>query len=256
MITFSEAQVAGWMAALLWPFLRVLALFTSAPVLSTRGVPNRIKVGLAFLVALAAQPPVPAVASTASFLSFTGAMIAAQQVLIGVTIGFTVRMVFAAFDLAGELIGLQMGLNFAGFFDPQSGTTGTAVTTFMGTVTSLLFVALNGHLLMLQAVNMSFQAFPISDDPLGFLTHASPLQWGATLFQLALLVALPVVALVLFVNLVLGIVSRVAPQFNIFAVGFPATIGLGLVGMAAGLPFIEAPVTQAVDTVLRAFVGA
>jgi flagellar biosynthetic protein FliR len=255
MVSFTEAQVAGWLAALLWPFIRVLALFTTAPILSMAGIPDRVKVGLAFLIALAAQPAVPAVQTTAEIFSVGGAMIVAQQVLIGATIGFTVRLMFAAFDLAGELIGLQMGLNFAGFFDPQSGGTGTAVTTYMSTVTSLLFIALNGHLLMLHAVTMSFEVFPVSDDVLGFLRQASPLQWGKSLFQLALLVALPVLALVLFLNVVLGVISRVAPQFNIFAVGFPATIGLGLIGLAAGLPLIEQPVTQAIEEVLRAFGG-
>jgi flagellar biosynthetic protein FliR len=117
MLTFTEAQVLAWITPLLWPFLRVLALFGSMPVIAQRSVPMRIRVALAFLIALAAQaslPEMPAIALD----SGAGLLAIAQQLLIGISLGFAVRVVFAAVELAGEVIGLQMGLNFAGFFDP------------------------------------------------------------------------------------------------------------------------------------------
>ena len=145
MIGFDEAQLLEWLTPLLWPFLRTLALFSAAPVLSMRIVPVRLKVGLALLVAVSAQASLPPMPSLP--LDSPGAlMMVAQQVVIGVTLGFSARVVFAAVEFAGELIGLQMGLNFAGFFDPATGSQGTATARFFSTIGSLLFVVMNGHL--------------------------------------------------------------------------------------------------------------
>ena len=119
MITFTESQLMAWLSPILWPFLRVLAVFTVAPVFSMRAVPMRVKIGLAFLVALCAQ----AVLGDQPTISVNGREAlgaVAQQVAVGLAIGFAVRLVFAAVELAGEIIGLQMGLNFASFFDPSS----------------------------------------------------------------------------------------------------------------------------------------
>ena len=132
MVTFTEAELLAWLTPLLWPFLRALALFSALPVLGQRTVPTRVRIGLAFLIALAAQASLPAMPLVAldSPLAF---MLVLQQVLIGLTLGFAVRVVFAAVEFAGELIGLQMGLNFAGFFDPASGGQATAASRFFGT---------------------------------------------------------------------------------------------------------------------------
>ncbi|HEU4620991.1 MAG TPA: flagellar biosynthetic protein FliR [Burkholderiaceae bacterium] len=252
MITVSEAQLTAWLSLWLWPFLRVLALCSSAPVLSHRSVPARLRIGLSLAVSVLiaglvpSPPPVP-------LMSAQAGAIAMQQVLIGLTVGFAARLVFAAFELAGEIIGLQMGFGFAGYFDPQSNSSGTSISSFLGATGTLLFIALGGHLLLLLAVVSSFDAFPISDMPFDFLARANPLQWGTLLFRTALLVALPFVALLLFVNLALGVISRVAPQFNITAVGFSATILVGLTGLAAGLPMLEQPMNDALMQVLSAF---
>ena len=119
MVKLSEAQILAWITPLLWPFLRALALLTSLPVFSQRAVPMRVKIGLAGFIALAAQPSLPAM-PVVPLDSPLALMVVAQQVLVGVTLGFAVRLVFAAVEMGGELIGLQMGLNFAGFFDPAT----------------------------------------------------------------------------------------------------------------------------------------
>ena len=252
MISVSEAQLTQWLAPLFWPFLRVLALFTAAPVLSMRSVPVRVKVALAFLVAVAAQaslpemPPVP-LDSRAAF----GAVV--QQVLVGLSLGFAARVVFAAIEFAGELVGLQMGLNFAGFFDPTTGSQGTATSRFFGSIAALLFVCINGHLLLTLAVVRSFQTFPVGDPPLAFLATLQPQVWGAEVFRLGLWIALPIVAMLLFVNLVLGVISRVAAQINVFAIGFPITLGVGLLGILLTLPMMQQPFTMALERMLAYF---
>ena len=252
MLTFTETQVLAWITPLLWPFLRVLALFGAMPLIAQRSVPMRLRVGLAFLIALAAQaslPEMPVIALD----SAAGVLAIVQQVLIGVSLGFAVRIVFAAIELAGEVIGLQMGLNFAGFFDPSSGGQGTAASRFFGVTISWLFIVINGHLLLIAAVVQSFEAFPVGPDPFAFLRSVQPQVWGAEIFALGLWIALPQVAMLLFVNFVLGIVSRVAQQMNVFAIGFPISLSVGLIGMLLTLPMMGTPFTMALERMLDYF---
>jgi flagellar biosynthetic protein FliR len=118
-----------------------------------------------------------------------------------------------------------MGLNFASFFNPMSGGEETAVSRFFGVSIAWLFIVSGGHLLVIVAVVQSFSAFPVSSDPFAFLRVVEPQRWGAEIFSLGLWIALPLVAMLLFTNLVLGVISRVAQQMNIFAIGFPITLG-------------------------------
>jgi flagellar biosynthetic protein FliR len=252
MVTFSEAQLLAWLNPLLWPFLRALALLASLPVFSQRSVPMRVKVALALLVSISIQPMLPPQPVLA--LDSPEAMLAVvQQLLIGVSLGFAARLVFAAAELAGELIGLQMGLNFAGFFDPVTASQGTATARFFGTIVSFLFVLINGHLLVIGVLARSFEVFKVGDAPLAFIQQAAPHQWGAEIFALGLWLALPLLGMLLFVNLVMGVISRVAPQISIFSVGFPITLGVGLIGMLLTLPLMERPFTMALERMISHF---
>jgi flagellar biosynthetic protein FliR len=248
MIAFTDAQLAGWLASFLLPLFRVLALMSAAPILSNRAFPVRARVALSAVVALVAAPFAVPVEPSA-LLGGSALLLVAREVLIGLTIGFVARLLFASFEVAGEAVGLQMGLSYAGFFDPQSGQA-NAVGRFVNTVALLAFVAVNGPLAVIASVVQSFQVFPAGDPSFAFLTSRSPVQLGAEVFALALNLALPFVALLLFINLSLGVISRVAPQFNVFAVGFPVTIGTGLLLLAVGLPMIEAPLVAQLDRLL------
>ena len=230
----------AWLSPVLWPFLRVLALFTSAPVFSMRVIPVRTRIGLAFFVAVCAQAVLPE-QPVISLNSREAAGAVVQQVGIGLAMGFAVRLVFAAVELAGEIIGLQMGLNFASFFDPASNAQVSAVARFFGNISMLLFVVINGHLMVLMAVVKSFDSFPVGGNFLQAIGQMRLHELGASLFSSALWIALPMIALLLFVNLTLGIISRVAPQMNIYAVGFPVTLTVGMLGITATLPMLEQP---------------
>jgi flagellar biosynthetic protein FliR len=253
MITFTEAQLLGWIAPLLWPFLRALALFSALPVLSQRAVPVRVRIGLAAFIALAAQPTLPPPPAGALDSLPQLLPLVAQQVVIGLALGFSVRLVFAAVEFAGEIIGLQMGLNFAGFFDPVSAGTATPSSRFFGTTIAWLFICINGHLIVIAALAQSFQAFPVGPEPFAFLRQVQPHRWGAEIFSTGLWIALPLITMLLFVNLVLGAVSRVAPQINIFAIGFPVTLAVGLLGLVLTLPALQTPFTMALERVLSSF---
>ena len=133
MVNFTEAQILAWLTPLVWPFIRALALFSAMPILGTRAVPNRVRIGLAALIVLAAHPSLPAMPDVA-LDSALAVLLVIQQVLIGLTIGFAVRVAFTAVEFAGELVGLQMGLNFAAFFDPISASTATTTSTGAETI--------------------------------------------------------------------------------------------------------------------------
>ncbi|MBN8506373.1 MAG: flagellar biosynthetic protein FliR [Burkholderiales bacterium] len=253
MIGITEAQLLGWLNPLLWPFLRCLALLSAMPLFSQRAVPLQVRIGLAMFFALAAQASLPAMPVLPLDAPPLLLMLVLQQLVIGIAMGFAVRLVFAAMEFAGELIGLQMGLNFAGFFDPATGMQGTATARFLGTLVSFLFVVTGGHLLLVQALAQSFHAFPVGPEPFAFVRAAQPQTWGAEIFRAGFWVALPLLALLLFVNLALGVVSRVAPQLNIFAIGFPLTVSVGLVGLLATLPLMQTPLEAVMTRLLSGF---
>lgn len=255
MISITEAQLAAWVSPIFWVFLRVLGLFTASPVFSIRAVPTRTKIALAFLIALCAQAGLPN-QPTVGFNDTATLTTAAHEVVVGMAIGFAVRLVFAVVELAGELMGLQMGLNFALFFDPTTSGQVSAVSRFFGNIMVLLFIALNGHLLVLQTVIQSYEAFPVGASLVGAAQKMPLHQFGSVLFSSALWLALPMIGILLMVNLTLGIVSRVAPQMNIFAVGFPVMLTVGLMTIAAGLPMLETPILQLLDQALAVFAPA
>ncbi len=252
MITFNEAQILAWITPVLWPFIRVLALFTVLPVLGQRNVPARVRVGLAFFVAYAAQASVPE-SPVVPLDSALAAILVVQQVVIGLSIGFAVRIVFAAVEFAGEVVGLQMGLNFAAFFDPISASQSTATARLFGTMVAFLFVVINGHLTVIAVVVQSLMTFPVDGHPMAFLTEVKPYVWGAQIFEFGLWIALPLVSMLLFVNLVMGVIGRVAPQVNIFGIGFPITLGVGLMGLVFTLPLMQAPFVMALERLLKLF---
>jgi flagellar biosynthesis protein FliR len=251
-ISLSEAQLAAWISPIFWPFIRVLAVFTSAPVFSGRMFPARARVALALLVALASQPSLVQ-ADIIGFDDPRALGVLMQQVGVGLAIGFAVRLVFTAMELAGDMVGLQMGLNFASFFDPSMNNQSNAVGILFSQLTSLLFVVMNGHLMVLMAVNRSFQAFPIEQNFLQALTQMQLYRLGVDLFGSALWIALPMLGMLMFTNLALGIMSRVAPQLNIFAIGFPITLLVGLVGIAVAVPMLDQPFIALMGRVIEIF---
>lgn len=252
MIGFDEAQIAQWLSPILWPFLRILAVFTVAPVFSSRAFPVRAKIGLAFLIALAVQASLP-VTSIVGVNDPNAVGVAIQQVFIGLSIGFAVRLIFASMELAGEVVGFQMGLNFAAFFDPTINSQSSAMGRFFSQMSLLLFVATNAHLLVIGAFVDSFRSFPVGQPLVAALSQLQLFRMGGDIFASAFWMALPVVGMLLFTNLALGIISRVAPQMNIFAIGFPITLGIGMLGVALTLPLLDQPFAALVTKMLARF---
>lgn len=236
MISITTAELNALLAAFLWPLSRVLALVASAPALGNPSVPLWVRLGLAVMITLIIAPilgPMPQVEPG----SQAGLLILAQQIVIGLAIGFAMRVVFVAVEMAGELIGLQMGLGFATFFDPENAGDIPVVGQFLGLVATLFFLTLNGHLQMISLLSQSFSALPINGAGLAATGLRALVSWGGEIFAAGLLLALPLLAALLITNLALGILTRAAPQLNIFAVGFPLTLAIGLLVLALALPY-------------------
>lgn len=246
MISVTSAQLHAWIAALAWPLARILGLIATAPVLGNQSVPARVKIGLALFLTLVVAPTLPPFPEV-SPASGTGLLILAQQTLIGLAMGFAMRIVFAAVEAAGEIAGLQMGLGFATFYDPQSAAQTPVIGSFLGLVMVLLFLALDGHLLMISALVESFTVLPIGAEPLAAASFSMSAQWGGQIFTVGLLLALPLVAALLLTNLALGVLSRTAPQLNIFAVGFPITLAIGFLALALTLPHLAQPLERLIQ---------
>ena len=254
MFSFTEADIMALVAPVFWPFLRILAVFSSAPIFSARSVPMRARVALAMLVAICAQ----AALADQPVIGLTDPQamgVVVQQVVIGLAIGLAVRIVFAAVEMAGEIIGLQMGLNFAGFFDPSTNAQTSTVGRFFGNTTMLLFVVMGGHLMLLQAVIASFSTFPVGGSAFESINRMELHELGAVVFRYGLWIALPMIGMLLFINIVLGFVSRIAPQMNAFAIGFPLTLSAGLVGIAFTLPMLGTPVAALLKLATDLFMG-
>lgn len=235
MVSFQIDQLYGWITAFLWPFFRILSLIGAAPVLGESSIPVRVKIGFAAVVTVAVAPsigPLPNIPPA----SYEGLWITLQQVLIGTSLGLTMRIVFAAAQTAGDFIGLQMGLSFASFFDPATGANTAVLARIMNIMAILLFITLNGHLLLLAGVLRTFETLPISAHALNPDGFGMLFEWSSQVLLGGMLLALPFIIILLTINLALGILNRTAQQLSVFAVGFPITLVTGLILLMVILP--------------------
>ncbi|MRV71433.1 flagellar biosynthetic protein FliR [Duganella sp. FT92W] len=240
MITLSSADINIWIASLLWPLARILGLITAAPVLGNRSVPTTVKVSLGVLLALVIAPTVPKLPATDP-MSYAGLLILVQEMLIGVAMGFTMRIVFSSIEMAGEISSLTMGLGFASFFDPNTQGRSSAISQFLALVATMAFISINAHLVLLSALAESFQTLPVSGIPINGGGFKRVADWGARIFSAGLQLSLPIVAALLITNVALGVLTRAAPQLNLFGIGFPITLGIGFIVVATTLPYLGTP---------------
>ena len=248
MIHFTSTQIETWIGAFFWPFVRVLAMLSLAPVFSMGSLPTMVRVGLAVLIAVAIAPALPAMPPV-QFGTATAWMLLLQQLLVGGAIGLSMTLILSAVMFAGSVIGLQMGMGFATLFDPVQGVQVTSLASFLNMVTMLLFLAVNGHLVLLAVIARSFTLLPVAPN-LGlaaqtWLTLAQ--QGGSAIFSLGLALAAPVIGVLLIANLGLGVLTKLAPQLNLFAVGFPMFFIMGFLALYLVMPVMQNVVQHLVD---------
>jgi flagellar biosynthetic protein FliR len=238
MIALTTGQLEGWLAQLLWPFMRVGACFMVAPAFGAQFIPPRIRIVLAGAVAMIISPLITTPADISVF-SATGMLVTVQQIIIGIAIGFSLQLLFDAVTLGGQLLANSMGLSFAFNTDPMHGVQTPVLGQIYNMLVMLTFLALNGHLKLIEVLVDGFRTLPVGTTGLGQDGIWTIVTWGSLLFSGALQIALPGVTALLIVNIAFGVMSRAAPQFNLFGVGFPITLVFGLMIILAGLPAMQ-----------------
>jgi flagellar biosynthesis protein FliR len=250
-VVLNAADVSMWVGRLWWPMLRVGGFALTAPALSETVVPGLVKivmsVSLAFLMAPLA--PVPA---DLSIFSATGLAAALQELLIGVAIGMVVQLTFEALTFAGQTVSMTMGLGFATLVDPQRGANTTVLGQMFMIFGILTYLAVNGHLVLLGALAKSFQTLPIGLSHIDGNFALSVTLWGARVFESGLLIAMPAVIALVIVNLALGVVTRAAPQLNLFGIGFTITLLCGFFVLITGLDGIMSGISSLINSALMA----
>ncbi|HTY93471.1 MAG TPA: flagellar biosynthetic protein FliR [Steroidobacteraceae bacterium] len=235
MISLTTGQLEAWLGQVLWPFVRVGSCLMVAPVFSSQAVPVRIRIVLAGAIALILAPMIAVPAQLSAF-SLAGLVATAQQVVIGIALGFCLQLVFDAVTLGGQLIANSMGLSYALSVDPVRGTGTTAVGELYTIFVILVFLALDGHLRLIEVLADGFRTMPVGGPGFGTAGLWQVVLWGGTLFSGALSIALPGITALLIVNLAFGMVSRAAPSLNLMSVGFPVTLVFGLLVLVVSVP--------------------
>lgn len=254
MISLTSIQLDTWIAAFIYPLARILAFIAAAPLWSTAGIPRRTRLVLGISIAVAIAPGLPAM-PTVQPASLFGLWILVQQLLIGMGMGFAAKIVFSAVDFAGEFIGAQMGLGFATSYDPLNSSQTAVITEFMSLLSLLMFLSLNGHLLYIGTLAQSFTAIPVSALPLAAESWLNLAELGGKIFSAGLLLALPIVVALMITNVALAVLTRAAPQLNIFALGFPLTLSIGFVGLAISLNYLAEPLQALFEFGMSAMLG-
>ena len=235
-MNFTGAEITAWVGSFLWPLFRVAGVVMAAPVFGARTIPRRIRLVFAVLLTLMIAPALPAVPVVDIFNPLS-LLIVAQQILIGVVMGFTLQLVMGAVIAGGQAIALQMGLGFSLMVDPQNGVQVPVLSQFYIMLVLLVYLALNGHLVLIQVMVDSFTILPIGHN----LVPESLWQlvnWAGLIFSGAVAIALPAIASLLIINIAFGVMTRAAPQLNIFAIGFPITLSLGFALVLVTLPSV------------------
>ncbi len=229
-LVISEEQLMQFIGQYIWPLMRISAFYFAVPVIGARTVPARVRIILSLFTVIILVPVLPP-APVTSLLSLQGFFLVIQEVLIGLTLGFCMQVVMHVFVLAGQFIAMKMGLGFAAMNDPSSGVSVTILSQFYLLLSTLLFLSVNGHLVVLQLLIDSFTTFPIGGVGMTSGHFATIVGMGSWLFSAALLITLPLFTSLLIVNMSFGVMSRSAPQMNVFTVGFPITLILGFILM-------------------------
>jgi len=250
-ITLNAADVSTWVNRLWWPALRVSGFVLTAPAASETSVPGLVKIvlilALAFLLAPLVQVP-----AGLSIFSAAGMLSAMLELLIGVSIGLVVQLAFEALTFAGQSISLTMGLGFATLVDPQHGAQTPVLGQLFMILGTLTYLSIDGHLMLISALAESFKHLPIGAAHIGHDFLLMMVLWGARVFDAGLLIALPIVVALVTVNLALGVVTRAAPQLNLFGIGFTITLLSGFFVLLVGLDGIMTGISSLLNSALMA----
>ena len=249
MLELTDAQISTWVATFMLPLFRVAAVLMTMPVFGTTLIPTRVRLYFAVaitVVIVPALPPMP----TVQALDLNALLLIGEQILIGALFGLALQLLFQAFVIAGQIVAIQMGLAFASMVDPANGVNTTVISQFLTMLVTLLFLSMNGHLVVFEVLTESFTTLPVGSGLMvnHFWDLAGRLGW---VMGSALLLVLPAITALLVINIAFGVMTRAAPQLNIFSIGFPMTLVLGMgifwIGLADILSHYQSLASEALQ---------
>ena len=249
MLELTDTQIGTWVATFILPLFRVMAVLMTMPIFGTKMLPARVRLYAAVAITVVIVPGLPPLPEIDP-LSVRGVLLCAEQVIVGALFGFSLQLLFQAFVIAGQIVAVQMGMAFASMVDPANGVNVAVISQFMTMLVRVLFLLMNGHLVVFEVLTESFTTLPVGSALVvnHFWEIAGRLSW---VLGAALLLILPAIAALLVVNIAFGVMTRAAPQLNIFSIGFPLTLVLGMgifwVGLADILSHYQALASDALQ---------
>ncbi len=233
LLQFDPAQTIGFIVV----FTRIVGIMTVAPILGDNNIPVQIKVAFAFILSLVFFPVVAAPNLGANPELGRLAYVVVTEFGIGALMGFAVRVMFTGVSLAGEVAGFQMGVGVANIFDPSSEQQVSLIGQIQVVFALLLFVTLDGHHLLIKSLVESYAIVPpgglaLSEQGMRFFVAQA-----GNIFLVGLQIGAPLIVALLAANFSMGLIARSVPQMNVIVVGFPFSIGLGLLFLFLGFPY-------------------
>ncbi|MEG0860286.1 MAG: flagellar biosynthetic protein FliR [Pseudomonas sp.] len=249
MLELTDAQISTWVASFILPLFRVTAVLMTMPVFGTTLLPARVRLYFAVAITVVIVPGLPPMPEVHA-LDLSALLLIAEQIIIGALFGLSLQLFFQIFVIAGQIVAIQMGMAFASMVDPANGVNVAVIGQFLTMLVTLLFLAINGHLVVFEVLTESFTTLPVGSGLLvnHFWDLVGRLSW---VLGAALLLVLPAITALLVVNIAFGVMTRAAPQLNIFSIGFPLTLVLGLgifwITLADILPHYHALASEALQ---------
>jgi flagellar biosynthetic protein FliR len=227
LLQLTDTQISTWVASFILPLFRIGAVLMTMPIFGTTLVPSRIRLYFALAITLVVVPGLPPMPPVQA-LDLSALLLIAEQIIIGALMGLSLQLFFQAFVVAGQIISIQMGMGFASMVDPTNGVSAAVIGQFLTMLVTLLFLGMNGHLVVFEVLTESFTTLPVGSAMLvnHFWDIANKMGW---VLGAAMLLVMPAITALLVVNIAFGVMTRAAPQLNIFSIGFPLTLVLGLV---------------------------
>lgn len=250
-MSLSIAEISAMLGVYILPLFRIGGMVMTAPIFSSNFISVRIRLMITLAITLVVVPtintPIPAVAP----LSAAGFLLIGEQIMIGICMGFMLQLLINAFIVAGQIIAMQMGLGFASMVDPQNGTTVPVISQFYLIFITLMFLSINGHLVLIQVMAESFMTLPVGAGGIAVESFRDMASLASWMYAAGVIIALPAIGSLMMVNLAFGILSRAAPQISPFSIGFPLTIGLGFVIIYITLPAVGNHLVNFSDQMLQ-----
>ncbi len=226
-LAYDYVTLESMLQSFIWPFIRISSMCMSMVIIGSVIISAQKRLIIALLITMVVVPVLPEMPKVELF-GYDAFIISIHQVLIGLAVGFVSRLIFETFIVGGQVVAMSSGLGFAQINDPTSGVSVPAVGQFFLMLATLIFISVDGHLFMFELIVKSFETLPVTSSGLPLVSLAELIKFTSWVFAAGLMMALAAVISLLMVNLSFGILTKVSPTLNIFAIGFPIILTFGL----------------------------